>query len=324
MAATAAAAAIASSVKRATNNRRKQRRAKVQSGRQHRQRKRRLVWTDELRKMFREAFNQLSLTQNLNSYHSVLIIKIQEDYEKNTRCPQKYFKLMKLMIDPMNDLSLTRDNIASYLQKHKKRLQKEYQKRQNLLEQKDQQLPIVDNTNTSSIQQKNMHYGKYDSMNNQPLVLSESCYNEHSNKQPKLKEPTLLTANYHGLRNMHHHHKNIINMEPSNVLRPPNLNNAKGFNMPFNKEGVDEAIYQSQLMAHQVYANHVDATAQTTWEVTMTQDMRPISQVHQHGCETTPVDSSNNTNGISENNNYHVGRKNSRANMVGILWPLLR
>uniref|UniRef100_I1NMM7 Uncharacterized protein n=1 Tax=Oryza glaberrima TaxID=4538 RepID=I1NMM7_ORYGL len=263
MAATAAAA-IASSVKRATNNRRKQRRAKVQSGRQHRQRKRRLVWTDELRKMFREAFNQLSLTQNLNSYHSVLIIKIQEDYEKNTRCPQKYFKLMKLMIDPMNDPSLTRDNIASYLQKHKKRLQKEYQKRQNLLEQKDQQLPIVDNTNTSSIQQKNMHYGKYDSMNNQPLVLSESCYNEHSNKQPKLKEPTLLTANYHGLRNMRHHHKNIINMEPSNVLRPPNLNNAKSFNMPFNKEGVDEAIYQSQLMAHQVYANHVVATAQAT------------------------------------------------------------
>lgn len=81
------------------------------------------------------------------------------------------------------------------LQKHKKRLQKEYQKRQNLLEQKDQQLPIVNNTNTSYIQQKNMHYGKYDSMNNQPLVLSEFCYNEHSNKQPKLKEPTLLTAN---------------------------------------------------------------------------------------------------------------------------------
>lgn len=55
-------------------------------------------------------------------------------------------------------------------------------------------------------------------------------------------------------------------MEPSNVLRPPNLNNAKGFNMPFNKEGVDEAIYQSQLMAHQVYVNHVVATCTYLYE----------------------------------------------------------
>ncbi|KAF2949883.1 hypothetical protein DAI22_01g149950 [Oryza sativa Japonica Group] len=131
-------------------------------------------------------------------------------------------------------------------------------------------------------------------MDNQSIILSQTRYNEHSNKQPKL-----LTANYHGPKNMHHHHKNT-NMQPSNVLRPPNLINAKGFNMSFNKEEINEAIYQSQLTTRRVSATHAIAKAQASWRVTMTKDMHPISQLHQQDDETTPDDSSNNTNSIYE------------------------
>uniref|UniRef100_A0A0D9Y7K4 Uncharacterized protein n=1 Tax=Oryza glumipatula TaxID=40148 RepID=A0A0D9Y7K4_9ORYZ len=206
--------------------------------------------------------------------------------------PTKILELMKLRIGPMNDPELTRNTVSSYLQKYKAYLLKQ--------EQKDQQLPVDDNTNTSSIksqqgyaslQQQIMNYGENDSMDNQSIILSQTRYNEHSNKQPKL-----LTANYHGPRNMHHHHKNTNNMQPSNVLRPPNLNNAKGFNMSFNKEEINEAIYQSQQTTHRVSATHAIAKAQASWRVTMTKDMHPISQLHQQDDETTPDDSSNNTN----------------------------
>uniref|UniRef100_A0A0E0JHT7 Response regulatory domain-containing protein n=1 Tax=Oryza punctata TaxID=4537 RepID=A0A0E0JHT7_ORYPU len=239
----ATAVVIASSVKRATNNRRKLQRAQEQYA-QHQQRKPRLIWTDELRKIFIEVYEELLLTEN--------------------PVPTKILKLMKLRIGSTNDPELTRDNVASYLQKYKK----------NLLKQKDQHLPVGNNTNISSIkiqqgsaslQQQIMHYGEYDSVNNQSLILSETGFNKHTNKQPKL-----LTANCHWPRNMHHHHKNNINMQPSNLLLRPNLINAKGFNMSFSKEGVDEAIYQSQLTSHRVSANHVVAK--------VGEDMHPISK----------------------------------------------
>ncbi|EEC70522.1 hypothetical protein OsI_01629 [Oryza sativa Indica Group] len=195
----AAAAAVASSVRRATNGRKHRRRAGEKSS-QHRQRKKRFIWTPELSKIFIEIYEELLLT-GINPV------------------PTKILELMKLRIGPMNDPELTRNTVSSYLQKYKAYLLKQ--------EQKDQQLPIDDNTNTSSIksqqgsaslQQQIMNYGENDSMDNQSIILSQTRYNEHSNKQPKL-----LTANYHGPRNMHHHHKNT-NMQPSNVL----LDQSKG------------------------------------------------------------------------------------------------
>uniref|UniRef100_A0A0D3EN57 Uncharacterized protein n=1 Tax=Oryza barthii TaxID=65489 RepID=A0A0D3EN57_9ORYZ len=266
----------ASSVRRATNGRKHRRRAGEKSS-QHRQRKKRFIWTPELSKIFIEIYEELLLTR-INPV------------------PTKILELMKLRIGPMNDPELTRNTVSSYLQKYKAYLLKQ--------EQKDQQLPIDDNTNTSSIksqqgsaslQQQIMNYGENDSMDNQSIILSQTRYNEYSNKQPKL-----LTANYHGPRNMHHHHKNTNNMQPSNVLRPPNLINAKGFTMSFNKEEINEAIYQSQLTTRRVSATHAIAKAQASWRVTMTKDMHPISQLHQQDDETTPDDSSNNTNSIYE------------------------
>ncbi|BAD44974.1 hypothetical protein [Oryza sativa Japonica Group] len=240
-------------------------------------------------------------TQRLDGGGDSLVGKKDDQREETSTArredpvPTKILELMKLRIDPMNDPELTRNTVSSYLQKYKAYLLKQ--------EQKDQQLPIDDNTNTSSIksqqgsaslQQQIMNYGENDSMDNQSIILSQTRYNEHSNKQPKL-----LTANYHGPKNMHHHHKNT-NMQPSNVLRPPNLINAKGFNMSFNKEEINEAIYQSQLTTRRVSATHAIAKAQASWRVTMTKDMHPISQLHQQDDETTPDDSSNNTNSIYE------------------------
>uniref|UniRef100_A0A0E0FL25 Myb-like domain-containing protein n=1 Tax=Oryza nivara TaxID=4536 RepID=A0A0E0FL25_ORYNI len=292
-AAAAAAAAVASSVRRATNGRKHRRRAGEKSS-QHRQRKKRFIWTPELSKIFIEIYEELLLT-GINPV------------------PTKILELMKLRIGPMNDPELTRNTVSSYLQKYKAYLLKQ--------EQKDQQLPIDDNTNTSSIksqqgsaslQQQIMNYGENDSMDNQSIILSQTRYNEHSNKQPKL-----LTANYHGPRNMHHHHKNT-NMQPSNVLRPPNLINAKGFNMSFNKEEINEAIYQSQLTTRRVSATHAIAKAQASWRVTMTKDMHPISQLHQQDDETTPDDSSNNTNSIYEKYGEGVSSNNTFGLVLAI------
>uniref|UniRef100_A0A0E0FL20 Uncharacterized protein n=1 Tax=Oryza nivara TaxID=4536 RepID=A0A0E0FL20_ORYNI len=240
------AAAIASSVRRTTNGRKHRRRAEKVIGTQghdageqssqHRQRKKRFIWTPELSKIFKEIYEELLLT-----------------------------------------------GINYILTKYKAYLLKQ--------EQKDQQLPVDDNTNTSSIksqrgsaslQQQIMNYGENDIMDNQSIILSQTRYNEHSNKQPKL-----LTANYHGPRNMHHHHKNTNNMQPSN-----------GFNMSFNKEEVIEATYQNQLTTRRVSASH--AIAKASRRVTMTKYMHPISQLHQQDYETTPDDSSNNTNNIYE------------------------
>uniref|UniRef100_A0A0E0ATJ5 Uncharacterized protein n=1 Tax=Oryza glumipatula TaxID=40148 RepID=A0A0E0ATJ5_9ORYZ len=75
---------------------------------------------------------------------------------------------------------------------------------------------------------------------------------------------------------------------------------AKGFNMSFNKEEVIEAIYQNQLTTRRVSASHAIAKAQASRRVTMTKDMHPISQLHQQDYETTPDNSSNNTNSIYE------------------------